>query len=383
MKVLQIGTGWFPEQAGGLPRVYYDCVQSLPQVGVEVDGLVTGSEQVVQSSMGAVQAFAPTESSLWQRWKGVRSLVRKAFAQTNYDLVASHFALYTFPNIVPISNQIGHCPLVTHFHGPWALESNAEGAKKIAAGAKWWLEKITYNRSKGFIVLSESFRQVLHQNYGVPMEQIYIVPGGINPQHYELDLSRSQARERLGWQQDRPIILSVRRLVHRMGLERLIAAIAQVKQKYPEVLLLIAGKGPIYEELQSQIEALGLDNHVKLLGFVPDRDLVTTYRAANFSIVPSIAWEGFGLILIESLAAGTPVLSTPMGGMPEVLSPLSMDLLLEGSSTTQIAQGIIEVLAGQRQLPSAETCRAYVRENYDLQAIATKIKAVYQQVLAQ
>lgn len=368
---------WFPEQPGGLPRVYYDCIQALPQIGVEVSGLVTGSEQVSRSSMGVVQAFAPTQSSLWQRWTGLRFAVKQAFLQSSYDLVASHFALYTFP----ILDRLGQRPLVTHFHGPWALESNAEGAKTLAAGAKWMLEKITYNRSNGFIVLSEAFRQILHQTYGVPMERIDVVPGGIDSQQYKLDLSRSRARERLGWPQDRQIIFSVRRLVHRMGLERLIDAIAEVKQKYPEVLLLIAGKGPIHEALQSQIEALGLENHVKLLGFVPEGDLVAAYRAANFSIVPSIALEGFGLILIESLAAGTPVLSTPVGGMPEVLSPFASDLLLEGISTAQITQGIIEVLAGQRRLPTAEMCQAYVRKNYDRQAIATKIKAVYQQVL--
>jgi glycogen synthase len=377
MKVLQIGTGWFPEQAGGLPRVYYDCIQSLPHVGVEVNGLVTGSEQVFQSSMGCVKAFAPTQSSLWQRWQGARASFKQSLAETNFDLVASHFALYTFPTL----NLLGKRPLVTHFHGPWALESNAERTRKIATSAKWWLEKITYDRSNGFIVLSESFRQVLHETYKVPMERISIVPGGINAQSYKLDLSRSQARAKLGWARDRSIILSVRRLVHRMGLERLISAIALVKQKYPDVLLLIAGKGAIAEILQAQIDELGLANHVKLLGFVPDDDLVTAYRAADFSVVPSISLEGFGLILIESLAAGTPVLSTPVGGMPEVLNPLSKALLLEGSSTDQIAQGIVEVLAGQRQLPSAEACQTYVQENYNLAAIAAKTKAVYQKVL--
>jgi glycosyltransferase involved in cell wall biosynthesis len=377
MKVLQIGTGWFPEQAGGLPRVYFDSIQSLPQVGVEVKGLVTGSEQVFQTSKGLVKAFAPTQSSLLQRWKGVRSSAKQAFAETTFDLVASHFALYTFPMLT----QLGQRPLVTHFHGPWALESSAEATKKIATSAKWLLEKITYNRSNGFIVLSEAFCQVLHQTYKVPLERIYIVQGGINPQSYKIDLSGSQAREQLGLPQDRPIILSVRRLVHRMGLERLIAAIALVKQKYPEILLLIAGKGPIQEELESQIKASNLENHVRLLGFVPDRDLVTTYRAANFSVVPSVSLEGFGLILIESLAAGTPVLSTPVGGMPEVLNPFCSDLLLEGSSIDQIAQGIIEALTGKRQLPTAEACQAYVQENYNLTAIAAKTKVVYEKVL--
>jgi len=54
MKILQIGEGWFPEEAGGLNRYYYDCAQSLPQAGIEVNGLVAGSSNVMQNSQGQV-----------------------------------------------------------------------------------------------------------------------------------------------------------------------------------------------------------------------------------------------------------------------------------------------------------------------------------------
>jgi glycosyltransferase involved in cell wall biosynthesis len=162
-----------------------------------------------------------------------------------------------------------------------------------------------------------------------------------------------------------------------MGLENLIAAIDKVRHSHLDILLYIAGKGTLAETLQAQIEELELSDRVRLLGYIPDEQLSLAYRAANFSIVPTLSFEGFGLIVVESLAAGTPVLGTPVGGIPEILQPFCSDLLFEGYSVEQLAQGISEVLSGQRQLPSSQACQAYVRENYTWEAIAPQIKSVY------
>jgi glycosyltransferase involved in cell wall biosynthesis len=238
-----------------------------------------------------------------------------------------------------------------------------------------------YRRANGFIVLSEAFRQILHKTYNVPLSKIFIVGGGIDTAEFDLDLSIAQAREHLGWSQDRRIILCVRRLVQRMGLENLITAIAEVRKQHPDVLLLIAGKGAIANTLRSQIRELQLENHVQLLGFVADQDLAIAYRAAELSIVPTVSLEGFGLIVIESLAAGTPVLGTPIGGIPEILKPFSADLVLEGSTSNYLAQGMIEALSGERVIPSAADCQAYVKQNYDWQVIAAQMRSVYEQVI--
>jgi glycosyltransferase involved in cell wall biosynthesis len=78
------------------------------------------------------------------------------------------------------------------------------------------------------------------------------------------------------------------------------------------------------------------------------------------------------------LAAGTPVFGTPVGGIPEILQPLSENLVFGGTSAEQLAQGIIEALSGQRKLPNHEVCKAYVQEHYAWPVIAQQIKAVYQ-----
>ncbi|MGK7934783.1 MAG: glycosyltransferase family 4 protein [Xenococcaceae cyanobacterium] len=373
IKTLQIGLEWFPEQGGGLDRVYYDCTRHLPKVGVEVRGLVAGSPQVAQATNRQIQAFAPANSSLLKRWLAVKQNFNQLIIQAEYDLIVSHFALYTFP----VLNQIKNFPLVTHFHGPWALESDVETKKTLAIWLKKELEKTCYRRSCQFIVLSQTFRDILHQEYQVPLEQINIVPGAVEIDRFALNLSTAEARTKLGWSQDRPIIFCVRRLAKRMGLENSIAAIDQVRKQYPDVLLYIAGKGALAETLQQQIAELELTRNVSLLGYIADDRLPLAYRAANFSLVPTTAFEGFGLIIIESLAAGTPVIGTPIGGIPEILQPFCPDLLFESATVNSIAQGISEILSDERKLPSPEACQAYIQANYTWSKIAQQIKSVY------
>ena len=377
MKVLQIGLEWFPEQGGGLDRYYYDCTRYLPAIEIDLQGLVAGSSAIANNTEGRVIGFALPESSIFQRWQGIRQTFQKLSQQHDYDLVVSHFAFYTFP----LLNAIASRPLVCHFHGPWALESGVEAQRNIATKVKKWLEKSVYRRSQHSIVLSKTFRDILHQEYQVPLEKIEVIPGGVDIDRFNINLSQSVARSKLNWHQDRQIIFCIRRLAKRMGLENLVTAMVDICALYPNVLLYIAGKGELTDTLQAQIIELKLDNNVKLLGYVPDEDLPLCYRAANFSVVPTIALEGFGLIVIESLAAGTPALGTPIGGIPEILQPFAEDLVLAGYEPQQLATGIIEALSGERKLPTGQACLDYVRANYDWQDISQKIKLVYQKAI--
>ena len=378
MKTLQIGMGWFGDRAGGLNRYYYDCANYFPTAAnIQFDGLVAGTTSVKSNSTGKVTAFAPSDASLFKRWLEIRNNFQEFNSQQNYDLIVSHFAFYTFPLLNILSDR----PLVTHFHGPWALESDVEKPKPVAVWIKKQIEKAVYKRSSRFIVLSQTFRDILHTKYQVPLEKIQVIPGGVDIDRFNINLSDSEARQQLGWHQDKPIIFCIRRLAKRMGLENLIAAIVRVRDCFPDVLLYIAGKGALAKTLQAQIEELGLTNNVKLLGYVPDEQLPLCYRAANFSVVPTVALEGFGLIVIESLAAGTPVLGTPIGGIPEILRPFLEDLVLSGIESSQLASGIVEALSGDRILPSSQECLDYVQANYNWHQIAQQIKFVYQQAI--
>ena len=357
--------------------MYYELVRYLPSSGVAVRGLVTGSYRVAQDSGGAVRAFAAPDAPLPVRWFALRRELRQMFCEQEPDLVAAHFALYPFP----VLDTLRFHPLVFHFHGPWALEGQVQGEKTLDIRAKAALERVVYRRATRCIVLSHSFGDMLFQEYGVPPERIRRVPGGVDVERYTSALTKREVRERLGWPHDRPIVLTVRRLVRRMGLENLISAISEVRRRVPEVLLMIAGKGELSKELEARVWSLGLEDSIRFLGFVSDEDLPTVYRAANLSIVPTVALEGFGLVAVESLAAGTPVFVTPVGGLPEVVSGLSADLVLSGSDVGSLAEGLEAALGGELILPDAEACRIHVRVRYDWPVVAARVQEVYAEAL--
>ena len=371
LRTLQLGAHWFPERPGGLDKVFLRLLDHLPDVGVQVRGLVAAEE-----AGGAVRPFASASASLPRRVLGLRASVRAALREERPDLVASHFALYTAPALDLVRER----PLVVHFHGPWAAESAAEGAGRASLVAKRAVERAVYRRATTFVVLSEAFRDVLVRDYGVDPRAVRIVPGGVDADLFDVAASREEARDRLGWPADRPVVLTVRRLVRRMGLEGLVEALQAVRQRVPDVLLLVAGRGPLASELEARIEASGLGDHVRLLGFVPDGDLPLAYRAADVTVVPTVALEGFGLVAAESLAAGTPVLVTPVGGLPEVVRDLDAGLVLPAASPDALAEGITDALMGRLRLPDSPSCRQFARERYTWPAVAQGVRDVYEGV---
>ena len=356
--------------------MFHGLVSHLPGENVSVSGLVT-SEATTNSDKSLPHVFANTSAPVLERLLKLRAALQHRLDKDNPHLIAAHFALYA----LPIYTTSFDGPLVMHFHGPWALESKAEGAHVLSTRLKSWIERTVYARASRFIVLSKAFRNVLHDRYNVPHERIHIVPGGVDVSRFDIQEAPQAARAELGWPQDRPIVLSVRRLVHRVGLDYLIQSMSHVIQHVPETCLFIAGKGPLANQLKTQIRALNLQDHVRLLGFVPEEDLPLAYRAANLTVVPTQSLEGFGLVAVESLAAGTPPLVTPVGGLPEVVRDLSPALIMQDASSDSIAEHLTAALRGDLSLPSAEDCRAFAARHYAWPVIARQTRTVYEEIV--
>jgi glycosyltransferase involved in cell wall biosynthesis len=304
-------------------------------------------------------------------WSVRRNFLSRQAAKP--DAINLHFALYSFPLLKSLPRTV---PLTFSFHGPWALECKQEGVGELGVFLRAWIEQRVYNRCDRFIVLSKSFGEILHQNYQVPWSKIHIIPGGVDLTRFQPNLSRQQARSQLNWPQDRAILFTPRRLVHRVGLDKLLTALATIKRRIPDVWLAIAGKGPLQASLEEQARELGLNDYVRFLGFLPDDLLPVAYQAADLSVMPSQSLEGFGLALVESLACGTPALCTPVGGMPEVLTAFSPDFITSCAEATAIAQRLEQVLRGEIPMPSREACYEYASIHFDWQKITPQVREV-------
>lgn len=374
---LQIGMEWFPEAPGsGVARMFHGLVQHLPAQGCNVRGLVTGNGRL-ENGPHSVHAFSASSAPLPARLWHLRNALRRHTRELAPDLLAAHFSLYALPALA-VPHDL---PFVFHFHGPWALESKAEGEFAPSVWCKRQVERLVYSNAHRFIVLSEAFAEILVDEYGVSRDDIQIVPGGVEVDRFDTPVPPLEARKRLGWPTDRPIIFSVRRLVRRVGLEQLIQAMEHVSRHIPEICLLIAGKGPLASVLKKEIKDRDLTDHVTLLGFLPEDDLPLAYRAADYSIVPTRSLEGFGLVAVESLAAGTPVLVTPVGGLPEVVRDLSSNLVMEGTSSDALRNHLIRAFEGDLNVPSADACREFAASRYDWPVVAQQVRSVYEELL--
>ena len=341
-------------------------------------GAVLAPVDVAEQTGEQFELLAPAGASGVERLLMSRRTVRACLERLRPEIYASHFALDT----LPILDLLGERPFVMHFHGPWAEESRVQdGDGAMMVSGKRWLEREVYRRADRIITLSEAFASILVEVYGVPRAKLRVVPGAVDLERFHPPASREAARAQLGWAVDRPILVAVRRLVPRMGLDNLIRAMAALRTEFPEVLLYIAGKGPWAARLEALVASLGLERNVFLLGFVPEQQLVRMYQAADLNVLPTLALEGFGLAVAESLAAGTPTLVTPIGGLPEVISELSPGLIARSPRVEDLEASLRGYLAGELAVPSAKSCRAYAEANFGAELMARRTAAVYRELV--
>lgn len=342
---------------GGLDRYRLGLEAALGQRGHKVKNVVLES---------AVDSYG------LRRLASIRKIVRLKAGSELYDIVACHFALTGWGLGKAVARG---APWVVHFHGPWAQEGRAEGGSYSASVVKRLVEHGVYAKAKRLLVLSRAFGDFLVRRYRVPESRVHVVPAGVDHLRFTLG-DRSEARRVLGLPQDRFIVLSVRRLVRRMGLNRIIEAAKQDREG--DVLWLIAGGGALEHDLRSRVAEAGLNDRVKILGRVSEETLPILYRAADLFVLPSMALEGFGLIILEALSSGVPVIGTRVGGIPEVLEPYSADSLLSATPTSEeIWDRVKQVRDGKVRLPVQEEAREFVLKRYTWEIAAQAVEREY------
>jgi glycosyltransferase involved in cell wall biosynthesis len=385
MNILATGMGWIEHTPGGLNRYFADYLDAMRRQGHHVQGLITaGGERTSAPDYMADVIRHPSKSSTLNRTTAFRRAFLRELHNHSPDVYNPHFSLYSSMitrGLVPSS-----VPIVTHFHGPWAEESLVEDqggriGQQLRYRVKKMVEQLSYRRSDRFIVLSQYFHDVLSGYYGADPERIHIIPGATDIERFRPSNDREALRKSLGIEADQRVLFCARRLMQRMGIENLIRSMAEVLRKAPNTLLFIAGAGPLRSTLEQLIGELGLGRSIRLLGRVSNEELVSWYQASDFSVVPTIALEGFGLVTVEALACGTPVLGTPYGGTLEILEPFSPSLLFRDSSPGAMAERLVAVLTGEEAVPTREQCREHVLERYTWDRVAQSVTNVFELAL--
>ena len=251
----------------------------------------------------------------------------------------------------------------------------------------WAIERACLRRARLVHVLSDFSADQLWKLYAVPRERIVRIRGAAATDRFVPAPDRGAVRSALGLATDRPLLLTVRNLEARMGLDTLLDAMARLKARCPRALLLIGGAGSLRGALEAQSQALGLGDHVKFLGFVPDAELPRYDQAADLFVLPTRELEGFGLVTVEALACGTPVLGTPVGATPEILSALCPTLVFRDTTPETMAEDLEGFLTARERDPDAYArlrgaCRAHVERHYTWERVTAELEGALRLVNA-
>jgi glycosyltransferase involved in cell wall biosynthesis len=340
---LHLGMGWFPDEPGGLNRYVRGLLESLNAAGADTAAVVLGPARDAPSY---VEVAADSLDPLpWRLLEYARTARRKA----GVDLVDAHFALYAL--LLVAIGPLRNLPLVVHFHGPWELEGKAVGQHGLRPTTKRLAERVIYRHADEAIVLSRAFGRVLMERYGVSPWRLNVIPPGVDLERFSPG-DRRAARRELGLPLDAWTALTVRRLVPRMGIDALIDAWRRLP--LDDALLLVAGDGSLRAPLEW--DAPG---NVRFLGRVDERLLPTHYRAADVVVVPSRSLEGFGLVVLEALGCGTPVIVTDAGGLPEAVEGLEGDLVVPAGDVEALANRLAAAANGSKPLATPRQARAH------------------------
>ncbi len=240
----------------------------------------------------------------------------------------------------------------------------------------------TLSSAKRIIVRSDFSKKEIHQYYGkVDDKKIVKIPLCVNTKRFSFADNPLTIRERLGLPLNRPILLTVRRLVARMGLENLLVATKEVAKQIPDVLLLMGGKGYLENHLLAQIRKLQLEQNVRLLGFIPEGKLPMYYQAADLFVLPTVDLEGFGLATIEALSCGTPVIATPIGANPEVVGPLGKEFICDNATPEALAVRIIWFIRQGVNIELRNRCRSYCESNFTIKKVVDHLEQILSEAL--
>jgi glycosyltransferase involved in cell wall biosynthesis len=207
------------------------------------------------------------------------------------------------------------CPTVVTVHDLSFVHypHNFPGAKRLYLQS---LTRLSVRRARRVIAISENTRRDVVQQYGIPAGKVDRIYYGLDPAFRQLPPGQvAQFRARHGLPER--FILFVGTLEPRKNVVRLIEAYARLPQGRPP-LLLVGGKGWLYDEILARAEGLHLAGQVRFVGYVPGQELPWWYNAAEMFVYPSV-YEGFGLPPLEAMACGTPVITSSASSLPEVV----------------------------------------------------------------
>ena len=209
-----------------------------------------------------------------------------------------------------------------------------------------------------------------------------IIPNGINLEDFEIDYSKEICRDKLNLPLNKKIILFFGSLVEYKGPDVLLKAFKIVQNEYSNVDLIFAGRGEMEELLRELSIKLNIENNVHFSGFVDEKLKPLYYKSADIFCLPSVSLvESFGIVNLEAMACGVPIVASRLGGLQDVVEDGKNGLLAEPGNEKSLAKALIYLLENEDSAKKMGNYGKQRVQDYSWEKIAEKIEKIYEKLL--
>jgi len=234
------------------------------------------------------------------------------------------------------------------------------------------------------ITISDQVHEEVKKYYFEDESKLQKIMNGVDENIFKpLDIDRLTVLKKYikGIQSDPPYLITfVGKLTDFKGVDLLIDAAAEYEQEFPGIMTLIIGNGELRNSLENRAEKLKLKN-IHFLGNLPQTELPPLYSTADISIVPSRV-EPFGLVAVEALACGTPVIASRAGGLPDFINE-DVGRLFEMNNSADLADKITDALKNNDKKHKGKRAAEYALNNFSWHRVIDEVITVYKSVLSQ
>jgi Glycosyltransferase len=272
---------------------------------------------------------------------------------------------------------------------PFVVTYHADAQESGGNLIRNWAQLI-YNRSLlknvlngADIIIATSNSYIDESKFlGDYLEKIEVIPNGINLEEFDINLSKGECRDRLGLPHDKKIILFFGNIVAYKGPHILLKSFSKVKSKFRDVLLVFAGRGEMQEELTRLAVELGIKNDVLFTGYIDEKLKPLYYKSADIFCLPSITMaEAFGIVNLEAMACGIPVISSKLGGIPDVIDDKETGLLVKPKDEDELSNSLEFLLENEDTAIKMGNNGKKKVEEYSWKKIAQKTRKIYERLI--
>jgi len=242
-----------------------------------------------------------------------------------------------------------------------------------------FLYRVTSRLASSFIAVSDTVKQSIVETIGPIQDKITVIYNGVDVNRYGKPVDRVGVRAQLGLEANTRLIAVVATLREPKGHRYLIAALASIVMRYPDLHALFIGDGDLREELQAQVEGLNLGDTIHFLG--SRSDVPELLAASDLFVLPSL-WEGLPMSLLEAMATGLPIVATQVSGTVQVMLPNETGILVPPGDTRELARAIDRLLSDPVQARvMGAAARRRVDTEFSARRQANEHLALYRRLL--